>query len=107
LKEEQSQSLALGSFMQDEFEMNEPTPPWLIDVNSNFKHIWSIIIFIFVSYITIITPYRIAFMDDSGVWWVVTDNVIDAIFIIDVIINFFTVEEDLDGVLIKNHKQLA
>jgi hypothetical protein len=60
-----------------------------------------------VSYITIVTPYRIAFTDDGGLWWVVTDKIIDALFFLDVVFNFFTIEEDEEGKLIKDHKTLV
>lgn len=55
----------------------------------------------------ITVPYRIPFEDVTPLSWVYLDNVIDSIFIIDVILNFFTAYEDENGELITERNLIA
>jgi hypothetical protein len=65
--------------------------PWfLIEPDSKCKHLWSLIILSLVIYVATILPIRIAFLTDSQTW-LVTDYVIDFIFMVDVALNFFII----------------
>ena len=37
-----------------------------------------------------LTPYKLAFVDEDNLGWTVVDYIIDFLFLIDIIINFFT-----------------
>ena len=53
--------------------------------------------------IAITVPYRIPFEDETPPDWLYTDMTIDFLFIIDVIMNFFTAVEDENGELHTSH----
>lgn len=40
---------------------------------------------------SLITPFHVAFYDDSSVSWMATESIIDLIFFIDIIFSFMTV----------------
>lgn len=65
------------------------------------------IILILVVEITVFTPYRIAFIDDTSESWMIMDSIIDFFFCVDVIVSFFSIEEDDEGYPIHDHKKLA
>ena len=44
-----------------------------------------------VVYVATVVPIRIAFMTDSHTW-IVTDYIIDAIFLVDIVLNFITID---------------
>jgi len=53
-------------------------------------------------------PFRIAFFaDESELTWTVTDIMSDAIFLVDIVITFFVIEEGPDGVSIVTLKGIA
>jgi hypothetical protein len=49
-------------------------------------------------YIGLVIPVRIAFLEDNGEY-VVIDTIIDIFFLIDVVLNFFFIEENASGEL--------
>lgn len=58
--------------------------------DDNFKFVWDIITTSMLLLVFFITPYWIAFTEDEEIGWLAIDSVIDFIFMIDIIINFFT-----------------
>ena len=52
---------------------------------------------ILIIFLSISVPYRIAFEDIAPPVWVYTDSFLDLIFIIDMILNFFTAIESETG----------
>ena len=57
-------------------------------------------------YTAILLPIRLAFMDESttnGALFFI-DMFTDVVFIIDICLNFFAVEEDVNGEMIVNQK---
>lgn len=53
------------------------------------------------------TPYRIALVEVDSVEWMVTNAVVDVLFLIDIVLIFNTAYYDEDFVLIDSHKQIA
>jgi hypothetical protein len=51
-----------------------------------------------------VLPYRIAFVDEDGEGRIVIDIILDSIFAIDVIVNFFPAYMDHEDNIIKNRK---
>lgn len=75
------------------------------------KKIWDALMIIILSYICIYYPYKIAFLDNQKFTinlLFVLDAIIDACFIIDLIINFFTAFlRNKEGILEDNLKLIA
>ena len=70
--------------------------------NSMFKMFWNLLIIVMVLYTASISPYRLAFADEFVVngwsqFFALFEILIDIIFGIDIIINFISAYEDLDG----------
>jgi hypothetical protein len=66
------------------------------------------LVFFTVLQTTTMVPFRIAFFDEeSGLMWTVIDIMNDFIFIIDIIITFFVIEEDAQGTAIVSLKGIA
>ena len=84
-------------------------PRYLISPNSPYKLVWSLLIFILVLYTALILPIRLAFMDmnEVEIGNLIFDCFSDLIFIIDIVINFLSVEEDVNGELIIDRRRLA
>ena len=85
--------------------------PWgLIHPHSWFKMGWSLLICLIVVETAIITPIRIAFVEEdpsNAVGWNVLDITADVAFMIDLVLNFITVEETTSGLLITDRRLLA
>lgn len=84
-------------------------PFGLIHPYHTFKQVWSIIVIIIVTQTAIITPIRIAFISEGlrDYGWIILDITADIIFLIDIVINFITIEESANGNLILDRKVLA
>ena len=57
--------------------------------DDKFKAYWDVLITLLILAVSILTPLRIAFQDDDPLAWVVVDSAVDAIFCIDIVLNFF------------------
>jgi hypothetical protein len=60
-----------------------------------------------MSYAVTVTPYRVAFVEVDDPAWETIDYLIDSLFFIDVLLNFFTVYKDNNENLVINHKKIA
>ena len=91
-------------------DVEEKVPAGLLHPNSNFKLLWACFICVIVLYTAIVTPVRIAFLEDEGpssvTYWVF-DAIADVCFLIDIVINFSSAEEIDGGILLTDRKQLA
>jgi len=72
--------------------------PWLIHPEGTFKKVWSVVLMVFMLYTATLMPYRIAF-EEAVYWdfWTVVDMVLDFVFIIDLVCNFFSITQRDDG----------
>jgi len=52
-------------------------------------------------------PVRIAFIEDDIVFWVVIDWIVDALFLLDIFVNFFSAYFDQEDNLITNKKVIS
>ena len=71
--------------------------------DENFKVVWDIIMTFFLFYTFFITPYRIAF-DDETLWLIIIDQIVDLIFFIDIVITFFLAFYNSQFILIDTRK---
>lgn len=83
--------------------------PWyLIRNQSTNKFIWNVLVFFTVVWTTTMVPFRIAFYaDEEELTWTVTDIISDVIFVVDIVITFFVIEEGSDGTPIVTLKGIA
>lgn len=81
---------------------------YLIDPQNPKKFLWNMLVFLTVIQTTTMVPFRLAFVDEeNSKAWVAVDMISDAIFIIDIILTFFTMTEDSEGLMIQNLKGIA
>ena len=69
----------------------------IIMPNSSFKLFWNIVIMIMLAYTSIFVPYQIAFQDDEGAFLAGLSILIDVLFFVDIIVNFFSSYETTGG----------
>lgn len=62
--------------------------------DSPFKSYWNLIVTALLLYTASYMPFRIAFIDETDLPLLYFDTCIDFLFILDVIINFFSAYED-------------
>ena len=89
---------------EDEESENEKEVPWIILPDNPYKKIWDLFIAFIILYSAIVTPYEIAFLDNTNISWF--DILIDIVLAIDVVLNFFTAYTDSEENLIRNHKKI-
>ncbi len=53
-----------------------------------------------MAYTTLVTPFKIAFVENDSLFWFLTDFFVDFVFGVDIILNFFTAYYDDDYNLI-------
>jgi hypothetical protein len=70
---------------------------------NSVKRFWDLVIALIILYSSIVTPYKIAFIDDSDSLEYL-DIVFDVLFFFDVIINFFAAYVDNEDNVIKNRQ---
>jgi hypothetical protein len=68
----------------------------------NFKKGWDLIIALVILYSSIVTPYKIAFIDGTALEEV--DMASDVLLFIDIILNFFSAYVDSEDNVVKNRK---
>jgi len=80
----------------------------LISPNSQFKKAWDCLLALILVYTALVMPFRLAFFD-TVFWdaWTVIDFVIDALFLVDVGVNFFSVGVNADGSLETRHGRIV
>ncbi len=60
-----------------------------------------------LAYATIITPFRICFIENPSLGWIITNYLIDILFAVDIGLNFFSVVYDSDFNIIIDRKIMA
>jgi hypothetical protein len=86
---------------------SDQMPPGIMHPQSIWNNIWNAQMLLIILVLSIAVPYRIAFEDIAPTGWFYTDTVIDFLFIIDLILNFFTAVENDHGEIIVERKKIA
>lgn len=81
--------------------------PYLIYPEDAFSSSWELWITVVLLYTCMATPYRIAFVKDGAFGWVFQAWFVDAMFLIDIFINFNTAYQDEDFVTVDDRKSIA
>ena len=71
-----------------------------------FKTVWDLIMVVFLFYTFFVTPYRIAF-DDESILFAISDQIVDFVFLADIIITFFMAFYNSQFILIDKRKDIA
>jgi len=65
---------------------------FLIFPDMRKKQYWDLLITLLILISCLITPWRLAFVEDEdNFWWVLIDGIIDILFLLDIVLNFFSV----------------
>jgi hypothetical protein len=78
-----------------------------IDLESPFKRYWDIIIILCTLYTLIAAPYMLAFVDDEPYLLIILECIIDIIFILDIMVQFFIPYINKEEEVVKNLKAIA
>ena len=68
---------------------------------------WDLFVSIILFFTFFVTPYRIAFTEKDSTTWTVIDGVIDFLFLMDIILNFFMAYYNSEYILIDNRWKIA
>ena len=68
---------------------------------------WDLYITLILFFTFIVTPFRIAFTNDDNLAWTIADGVIDFMFLIDIILNFFMAYYNNEYILIDKRTKIA
>ena len=66
----------------------------MIYPNSGFKIAWDLVIIVLSVYNSILIPFEFAYSVESSIWFEIVDRIVDAAFIIDIMISFRSVYRD-------------
>lgn len=80
---------------------------WVINPHSTAKVFYDFYIAIFAIAAVIVLPYRIGFNIPQSWHWLIFDIISELLFLIDIVVNFFTAYERSDFSLNINHKFIA
>jgi hypothetical protein len=75
--------------------------------DDTFRQWWDLIITLVLLVTFALTPYKVAFIDKDDTTWIIIESVIDFIFLIDIILNFFMAYYDIDYILVDKRKDIA
>ena len=83
-----------GMLYKEDHELDDEdieAPPCMIMPSNTYKSYWDLFITLVLVYTCIVTPLRLAFVKgDETLGWTIQNFVVDAFFLIDIIINFMT-----------------
>lgn len=96
-------------FAVDPEEAQFVHPWWLMSKQGKFKMFWDFLIMTTVLYVTTVAPIRIAFIDfeNQSVSWLISDVLSDVLLLIDILLNFFVIQEDALGIPIISLRGIA
>jgi hypothetical protein len=78
--------------------------PCLIYPEDHFKKYWDIFVAIVLVFSCLVTPYRVALIEQDSQAWVRINAVVDTLFLIDILVIFNSAYYDYDYKLIENRK---
>lgn len=89
-------------FEIEDIDQEKRIPKHMISPNSVCKLVWNLLIMILAVATAIFLPIRLAFMVEDNVSesYLMFDLFTDLVFVVDIVLNFFFVEEDINGEMI-------
>jgi CRP-like cAMP-binding protein len=93
---------------RESFELEEVEPAkGVIMPSSNLKKTWTLVNMSLLLWTAIVMPFEICFIEDGSYTWLGIDLTIDALFSIDIIVNFFSAYLDAEGKLVTKRKLIV
>ena len=83
------------------------TAKCIINPNSRWKRIWDNVVAGWLLYVAIAIPFRVAFQDETTIPWITFDCFVDAFFITDIFLTFFTAYELKGETFEVRHTEIA
>lgn len=77
---------------------------FIILPEDSFKSIWDVLNTVFILFICITSPWRLAFTDDDDLTWMIIGGIVDLFFLGDLVINFFTAYHDEEFNLVDDRR---
>jgi hyperpolarization activated cyclic nucleotide-gated potassium channel 1 len=72
-------------------------PSYLLNPKGKIKRFWDIVMMTLLFYLGSYSPYRVAFVDEETPFLKVLELIVDILFIMDIVITFFTPYERFNG----------
>lgn len=94
---------------ENQFDNNAPQKKkkrFMIYPQSKFCNLWPTIYALCMLYTAFVTPYRIGFLSDLPLWWIVLEQVIDVLFLFDIILTLNTALVLENGQIIDSRRQI-
>ena len=79
----------------------------IINPNAKWKQRWNFVVAAWLVYVAVAIPLRVSFTDSTTLPWIIFDCVVDAFFITDIFLTFFTAIEKQNDQLEVRHKEIA
>jgi hypothetical protein len=88
-----------------------PTEDFAKDAKSNpldeFKNTWDLCLVLVLIFSSLMSPYRLAFVEEDDTTWKVINTVVDLVFGIDILVVFNTAYYDDDYKIVEDRKVIA
>ena len=68
---------------------------------------WNLVVSILLLYTAFMVPIKVSFSDKESLGWIISDTIIDCVFLTDLILMFFQAYERKDGNYEVRHKKIA
>ena len=72
-----------------------------------FKVAWDVINMLLVLFVSVTTPARIAFTEEDNLEWTVIGLIVDSLFLVDLVLNFFSAYHDSELNPIDDRKKIT
>jgi CRP-like cAMP-binding protein len=93
---------------EEDFESNDHNFSYfIIHEDSSFKYIWNFLIMLIFFYYLLVSSIKIGFGNFDSFFLFVIEGLFDVIYIIDVFLSFFVTFNNIEEVLITNHKYIC
>ena len=75
--------------------------------DDTFKVAWDVINMLLVLFVSVTTPARIAFTEEDNLEWTVIGLIVDVLFLVDLVLNFFSAYHDKELNLIDDRVKIT
>jgi len=87
-------------------ETRRPHRWYILMPNNRFRRMWEVLIILLLLYVVVAVPFRVCFDTEASGGALLLDWVVDALFILDVFINFFCAYQGANGEYVTDHKMI-
>ena len=80
---------------------------FIILPDDSFKNCWDMVVMALILFVCVTAPSRIAFSDTDPLEWIIMDAIVDTLFFVDLVLNFFMAYHDEEFTLIDDRKVIV